>query len=533
MRGRVAGCFKVLLGLQINGAVESPGCYALRMRTVAIVGRPNVGKSALFNRLAGRKISIVHDMPGVTRDRIVARCALGRAPFQIVDTGGIGADVDVEFTDQVRAEVDIALESSDLLVFVVDGQSGLTPTDMDLARRMHKVSKPLILVVNKIDHDKHQSLPAEFTRLGFSPVIPVSAEHGLGIGVLVDRIDALLPSADASEEAREGKPLQIAILGRPNVGKSSLTNAILEDERTLVSPISGTTRDSVDIPYRRGDQYYTLIDTAGIRPKAKRADSVEVFSVMRSEKSLERADLCMLVIDASQGVSSQDKRIGGKIQEAGKPCIVVINKWDLIQERTQDKEGLREVLNEIREELFFLSYAPLVLLSAKTGLSMERLFKRVEGVREASSRRIGTGVLNRLMATAMTNHPVSLKSGRRFKVLYATQPEPRGNSAIPVPELVLFCNEKALLDDSYRRFLEARIREVEPWDGLPIKIFFRERGPRTPGSGTRRKNPGFEMPRTEDGGSNAESAPRVGKRGASQAAQPRRGAGVREKSPRK
>ncbi len=513
------------------------------MRTVAIVGRPNVGKSALFNRLAGKKISIVHDMPGVTRDRIVAKCSLGRTPFQIVDTGGIGADVDVEFTDQVRAEVQIALESSDLLVFVVDGQSGLTPTDMDLARLMRKVSKPLILVVNKIDHDKHVSLPAEFTRLGFSPVMAVSAEHGLGIGMLVDRIDALLPGDDVSDEVRAGKPLQIAILGRPNVGKSSLTNAILEDERTLVSPISGTTRDSVDIPYRRGDQLYTLIDTAGIRPKAKRSDSVEVFSVMRSEKSLERADLCMLVIDASQGVSSQDKRIGGKIQEAGKPCIVVINKWDLIEERTQDKEGLREVLNGFRDDLFFLSYAPLVLLSAKTGLSMDRLFKRVEGVREAASRRIGTGVLNRLMTTAMTNHPVSLKSGRRFKVLYATQPEPRGHSAIAVPELVLFCNEKGLLDDSYRRFLEARIREVEPWEGLPIKIFFRERGPRTPGTGSRRKKPEFDIPRMDGSVPDSEAAPSVRRRGAATAVAAgakrgggpaaRGGAAVRKKSARK
>ncbi|MEK0447424.1 MAG: hypothetical protein RLZZ399_2745 [Verrucomicrobiota bacterium] len=446
------------------------------MRTVAIVGRPNVGKSALFNRLVGKKISIVHDMPGVTRDRIVAECHSGRSVFQLMDTGGIGADVDVEFTEQVRSEVDIALEISDVLLFVVDGLSGMTGVDAEIARFLRRVSKPLILVVNKIDHSKHAALPAEFTRLGFDPVLAVSAEHGLGIDVLMDRLEALMPEERPEEAAKRlAKPLKIAIVGRPNVGKSSLTNAILQDERTLVSPISGTTRDAVDVPYQRGDQRYTLIDTAGIRPKGKRSDSVEIFSVMRSEASIERADLCCLVLDASQGVSSQDKRIAGMIVEAQKPCVIVVNKLDLIQERTQEKEGMREELEKIRQELFFLSYAPLVLLSAKTGEALDRLFKRIENVRESASRRLGTGPLNRILSTAMVNHPPGLKSGRRFKVLYATQPEPRGSSAIAVPEVVIFCNEKALLEDSYRRFLEGRLREVEPWEGLPLRLILRER----------------------------------------------------------
>jgi GTP-binding protein len=453
------------------------------MRTVAIVGRPNVGKSALFNRLIGRKVSIVHDQPGVTRDRIVAECQRGRRPFWVMDTGGIGAEVDVDFSEQVRAEVDIALEASDLLLFVVDGQTGLTGVDAEIAKRLRRISKPLVLVVNKIDHQQHQSLPAEFTRLGFSPVFAVSAEHGLGMDMLMDRLDALLPADEGEEGARRAEPMKIAILGRPNVGKSSLTNAILQDERTLVSPISGTTRDAVDIPYQRGDQRYTLIDTAGIRPRGKRADSVEVFSVMRSEASLKRADLCCLVLDASQGVSSQDKRIAGMIAEAHKPCVIVINKWDLIEDRTRDKEGLRAELEKIQGDLFFLSYAPMVLLSAKTGQALDRLFKRIENVREASRRRLGTGPLNRLLASALTNHPPALKSGRRFKVLYGTQPEPRGgDSVIPVPEVVLFCNEKALLEDGYRRFLEGRIREEEPWEGLPLRMILREREPRKGGS---------------------------------------------------
>jgi GTP-binding protein len=441
-----------------------------------------VGKSALFNRLIGKKISIVHDRPGVTRDRIVARCERGRVPFQLMDTGGIGMDVDTDFTEAVRREVEIALEVSDVLVFLVDGQSGLTLTDREIAKRLRRVAKPVVLVVNKIDHERHSDLPAEFLKLGFEPVMAISAEHGLGIGELLDRLVAFLPQ---EESASEGEPpsLKLAILGRPNVGKSSIANAILQDARTLVSPISGTTRDAVDIPYRRGDQHYTLIDTAGIRPRGKRSDSVEVFSVMRSEKSLERADLCVLVVDAEQGVTSQDKRIAGQIAEARKPCVVAVNKWDLIEDRTSDREGLQEVLQGIRDELFFLSYAPLVLVSAKTGRSIDRLFKRVENVREASRRRIGTGVLNRLLDEILASHPPGLRAGRRFKVLYATQPEVPPRVALPVPEVVLFCNDGALLEDSYRRFLEARLRESEPWPGLPLVIRLRARAPREAGRG--------------------------------------------------
>lgn len=446
-------------------------------RTVAIVGRPNVGKSALFNRLAGRKISIVHDQPGVTRDRIAAECRLGREPFEIIDTGGIGSNVDASFTEQVHAEVDIAVEAADLLLFVVDGQAGLSPIDQDLAKRLRRVQKPIILVVNKIDHASHSSLPAEFSRLGFSPIMVISAEHNLGIGDLVDRSDALLPEPDDVRQARS-EPVKVAIVGRPNVGKSSITNAILQDARTLVSPISGTTRDAIDIPYQRGEQQYILIDTAGIRARTKVDNSVEVFSAMRSESSIKRADLCLLVIDASMGLTMQDKKIAGLIQEARKPCVVAVNKWDLISERTDGKEALREVLEEFQNDLFFLDYAPQVLVSAKTGASLEKLFKRVENVREAATKRIGTGALNRIIAAAVTQQPPAHRSGRRFKVLYATQPEHRGHGAIPAPEIVIFCNDGSLLDTSYRKFLEGKIRKEQPWPGLPVIMHFRERKPR-------------------------------------------------------
>ena len=448
-------------------------------RTVAIVGRPNVGKSALFNRLAGRRISIVHDMPGVTRDRIVAECKLGNEPFTIVDTGGIGGSVDASFTEQVHAEVDIAIAAADVLLFVVDGQQGLTPVDQELARRLRRADKPLILVINKIDVDKHVPNAAEFSRLGFENHISISAEHNRAILPLVAWAERLLPSrAPLPEDAEaQTRPVGITIVGRPNVGKSSLTNAIIRDSRTLVSEISGTTRDAVDIPYTRGNKRYILIDTAGIRPRSKVSASIEVFSVMRAETSIRRADLCCLVIDATVRVTAQDKKIAGLIQAARKPCVVVVNKWDLVEDETRGKEATNEFLDSIRAELFFVDYAPVVLASAKTGAEMTRLFNMIGKVRTGARARIGTGPLNRLLAAAMTAHPPPSRSGRRFKVLYATQPEPHSESPIPVPEVVFFCNDEKLLVESYRRFLEARIREATPYVGLPLLLHFRARKP--------------------------------------------------------
>lgn len=440
-------------------------------RTVAIVGRPNVGKSALFNRLAGKKIAIVHDQPGVTRDRIPAECRLGKAPFTIFDTGGIGADVDTEFKQQVRTEVDIAVATSEVLLFVVDGQDGLTLLDQDLARQLRRVQKPIILVINKIDHAKHGSYAAEFAKLGFERVVTTSAEHGHGMGTLVDNIEDLLPPPVEGDEAPT-RPLRVAIVGRPNVGKSSLTNAILGDDRTMVSPISGTTRDAVDIAYQRGDRHYVLIDTAGIRARSKVDNSVEVFSVMRSEASIKRADLCCLVLDATAGVTAQDKKIAGLIQESRRPCILVVNKWDLIKDRTEG--ALKEVLDEITSELFFLDCAPRLFVSAVTGASLTRLFKTIEKVEAGARERLSTGVLNRVIADAFSQQPAAIRGGKRFKVLYATVPEVPRDEPIPIPEIVIFCNHPKYLDEHYRRYLEARIREHIPYAGLPI--LFRLRG---------------------------------------------------------
>lgn len=453
------------------------------MRTVAIVGRPNVGKSALFNRLARRRISIVHDQPGVTRDRISTECRWeGGDPFLLIDTGGIGSDVDTSFTEQVESEVTVAMETADLILFVVDAQAGLNPVDQSLAKKLRRVEKPLILVINKVDHQKHAELDSDFARLGFKQSVSISAEHNRGILDLIALVHAHLPpepEGAALAEAGEA-PIELAIVGRPNVGKSSLINAILQDSRTLVSPISGTTRDAVDVPYRRGERSYTLIDTAGIRPAGKQESSVEIFSVMRSERTIRRADLCVLVVDATEGVTAQDKRIAGLIQEAGKPCLVAVNKWDLVKEEAgfgNRKEQLAALLERIRVELFFVDYAPIIVLSALKGEGMTRLFKLIEQIRAQSRLRIGTGALNRLLAEALTAHPPPARNNKRFKIVYATQPQRNdpAHKPIPTPSLLLFVNQADLLVPSYRKFLDSQIRQEVPWTGLPLNFYFKER----------------------------------------------------------
>jgi len=449
------------------------------MRTLAIVGRPNVGKSALFNRLAGRRISIVHDQPGVTRDRITAQCKLGRRPFTVIDTGGIGSDVDADFTAQVRQEVEIAIEASNVILFMVDGQEGVTPVDESIADQLRRVSRPVILVVNKIDHEKHHLLDVEFQRLGFEPMLAISAEHNRGMDELLEAVETRLPEPPPPvAEDEPAPPIDIAIVGRPNVGKSSLVNAILDDERTLVSPISGTTRDAIDIPYERGKNRYTLIDTAGIRPRGKQSSTVEIFSVMRSEKTIRRADLCVLVVDATMGVTAQDKKIAGLIQEAQKPCLVAVNKWDIVKEEAgfgSRKEQLAKTLERIREELFFVDYAPVLLLSALKSEGLGRLFRLIEQIRDGARRRIATAPLNRIMAEAQTAHPPPARNGKRFKIVYATQPEGVLRAAVPTPSILLFVNQSDLLVDSYRKYLDSRIRKEVAWPGLPIRFQFRER----------------------------------------------------------
>src|ERR1700704_254465 len=311
---------------------------------VAIVGRPNVGKSALFNRLAGRNIAIVHDQPGITRDRLAAPCLRGGRPFTLWDTGGIGGAGELELRKQVRSAADAAMRESNVILFVVDAQDGLTPIDQELARILRKSKTPVVLVINKIDHPKHEDLESDFARLGFANSIPISAAHGRGISTLLETIDSLLPhSAIRNPQSAIASPLALAIVGKPNAGKSSLINSILRDARTIVSELPGTTRDAVDISYEREGQEFLLIDTAGIRARSKHSSSVEVFSVMRAERTIRRADLCVLVIDLTSGVTGQDKKIAGLIQKSEKPCLVILNKWDLVKPRRAAKAEMERI----------------------------------------------------------------------------------------------------------------------------------------------------------------------------------------------
>jgi GTP-binding protein len=463
---------------------------------VAILGRPNVGKSALFNRLVGRKIAIVHDRPGITRDRLSATCTRGERPFTLWDTGGIFGAGESELTQQVWRAAKSALRQSDLLLFVVDAKEGLSPVDEELARMLRKKQKPIVLVINKIDIAKHEPLAAEFDSLGFAKIISVSAEHDRGITDLIDEIEQLLPSPVVPAEIKHqtlNKPaIAIAIVGRPNVGKSSLINAIVRSERAIVSEVPGTTRDAIDVVYERGELRFVFIDTAGIRRRGKVSSSAEVFSVMRAERSIRRADLCVLVVDLTMGVTAQDKRIAGLIQQARKPAIAVLNKWDLVKPRGGERQSVREVIQETRSRIFFLDYAPVSITSASTGENVDRLFGLIQKMQSAARKRIGTGVLNRLLRQAFEVNPPPLVKGRRLKQFYATQP--RSIDLDPVeasfgkasssekwrrdltpPEFVLFVNDPRLITESYRRYLEARIREAEPYPGLPIILTLRAR----------------------------------------------------------
>ena len=443
------------------------------MKTIAILGRPNVGKSALFNCLAGQKISIVHDEPGVTRDRIHAICRRGSTPFEIVDTGGIGAEPDPDFAEDTRFAADVAMAAADLLLLIVDGQAGSTPLDAELARLVRGSGKPVLLVVNKIDNDRQEVRVSDFAKLGFDDPVTVSAAHTRGISDLIARIGDRIDLGESEEEAARGEIPKLAIIGRPNAGKSSLVNAILNDRRTIVSDIPGTTRDAVDIPYEYEGEKYMLVDTAGIRHRSKHSTSVEVFSVMRSEKAIERADLNILVIDATQGVTVQDKKIAGLMQQAKKAAIVVLNKWDLIED--QSKEGLKERVDKLLGDLFFLDYAPVIVLSALEQTNVPRLFNMIEKMRQHAARKIGTGELNRILKDASDRQPPAYKGTRRFKIFYATQlgaPDGRPFGRI---EFLLFVNDPRKLADSYQSYLASRIRDHREYPGLPILFKLRGR----------------------------------------------------------
>lgn len=464
--------------------------------TIAIVGRPNVGKSAIFNRMVGRRIAIVHDQPGVTRDRLCAPVRITDYAALVVDTGGIGSTLDDGFAARVQQEADIALNAADFILFVCDCRDHLTPIDRAIAAQLHKSRVPVLLLLNKADTEKQDLNLGEFAQLGFADMLFTSAAHGRGFPELAAALNGELKklgadpkaaevAADATpeeeaeqEEVSADAPIKVAIVGRPNAGKSSLVNAILNDRRTIVSDIAGTTRDAIDIPYTRGEKGYVLIDTAGMRPRSKRDTSVEVFSAMRSEKAIRRADICLLVVDMAAGVTQQDRRIGSAIAKENKPCIIVINKFDLYCPDAPLSARKDAVKEHVKENLFFLDYAPVVIVSAKDGSGLGHIFKAIDRVQAGARTMPGTGELNRLLQRAMEMNPPgqSRTLHKRLKLFYATTALNERYTTIPVPTYVLFVNDKRLLADSYAQYLRNAIRaRINGGDGIPIVLSPRSR----------------------------------------------------------
>ena len=465
--------------------------------TIAIVGRPNVGKSAIFNRMVGRRIAIVHDQPGVTRDRLSAMARITDYEALIVDTGGIGSSLEDGFTEQVAREADIALETADLIMFVCDCRDHLTPIDQHIAEMLRKSEVPVMLILNKADNDKQDLNLGEFASMGFEKYVFTSAAHGRGFDELAHKLNLELKDLKAPkrkdekaingndtpeeepdrEEVTADTPIRMAIVGRPNAGKSSLVNAILQDERTIVSDVAGTTRDAIDVPYTHGDQKYMLIDTAGMRPRSKRDSSVEVFSAMRSEKAIRRSDICLLVIDMAAGITKQDRSIASSIAKEGKPCIIVMNKFDLYFPGAPMSARKEQAIEHIQQELFFLDYAPAAIVSAKEGKGIEHIFKGVKTVQKDAQQIPSTGALNRLLQQAVDSNPPAVNRSlrKRLKLYYATTAINEKYSTIPVPTYVLFVNDKRLLADSYAQYLKNYIRQNIQVSGIPIILSPRSR----------------------------------------------------------
>ena len=433
---------------------------------VAIVGRPNVGKSMLFNRLVGQRLSIVEDTPGVTRDRLYAECEWCGRKFDIVDTGGIEPSTDSEILLFMREQAQIAIDAATVIILVTDLRTGVTAADKDVANMLLRSKKPVVLAVNKADSTGATDLGVyEFYSLGLGDPIPTSAVHGHGTGDLLDECLKYFPAPEDEEE--EDDLIHVAIIGKPNVGKSSLVNHILGEKRVIVSDMAGTTRDAVDTVYENEFGRYMFIDTAGIRRKSKVDERVEKFSVMRAQLAIERADVCLIMIDARDGVTDQDTKIAGLAHEAGKASIVVVNKWDLVEKETGTMEKMRK---DIMRDLSFMSYAPILFISALTGQRTNRIFELINFVNDQSNMRISTGMLNNVLADAQARVQPPTDKGRRLKIYYMTQ------TGIKPPNFVIFCNSRELFHFSYQRYLENQIRAVFGLEGTPVRIVIRQKG---------------------------------------------------------
>ena len=433
---------------------------------VAIVGRPNVGKSMLFNRLVGQRLSIVEDTPGVTRDRLYAECEWCGRKFDIVDTGGIEPMTDSEILLFMREQAQIAINAADVIVLVTDIRTGVTAADKDVANMLLRSRKPVVLAVNKADSTGAED-PAlyEFYSLGLGDPIAVSAVHGHGTGDLLDECVRYFPEAEEEDEAPDY--VKVAVIGKPNVGKSSLINRILGEKRLIVSNVAGTTRDAVDTLFENETGKFMFIDTAGIRRKSKVDERIEKFSVMRAQLAIERADVCLIMIDAREGVTEQDTKIAGLAHEAGKASIIVVNKWDLVDKETGTMEKMRK---DIMRDLSFMSYAPIVFISAMTGQRTDRLFELINFANDQSHMRITTGMLNNVLADAQARVQPPTDKGRRLKIYYMTQ------TGICPPNFVIFCNSRELFHFSYQRYIENQIRAVFGLEGTPIRIVIRQKG---------------------------------------------------------
>ena len=431
---------------------------------VAIVGRPNVGKSTLFNKIAGKRIAIVEDTPGVTRDRIYADAEWLNYRFTLIDTGGIEPESEDIIAKQMRRQAELAIETAQVIVFLLDGKSGLTAADEDVADMLRRSKKPIVTVVNKIDHPKYEDAVYDFYTLGIGSPITISAEQGLGLGDMLDEIVSYFPQI---EEESENDHTSIAIVGRPNVGKSSLVNALLGHERTIVSNVPGTTRDAIDSPFTWNDKEYTLIDTAGIRRKRSVEDeTVERYSVIRSLAAIRRCDIALIVVDAERGLSEQDVRIAGYVHEEGKASVLIVNKWDLIEKDTYTAEKFKK---KMLVDLAFMSYVPMLFISAKTGQRVNKVMELAEFAYEQNCTRISTGKLNDIISEAVTMNEPPVNAGRRLRVYYSTQ------AGIKPPTFIIFVNEPELMHFSYRRYLENCIRKSFEIKAPPIRIIIRKR----------------------------------------------------------
>jgi len=433
---------------------------------IAIVGRPNVGKSTLYNRIVGRNLAIVEDMPGVTRDRNYTDAVWEGKPFLLVDTGGFEPESVDPMYRKMREQTTLAVEEADIILFLLDGQEGLLPADLEVSQILRASGKPVLYAVNKVDGERHEALLPDFYRLGVDTLYPISAQHGPGFSDLMDAVAALLPDAPRVEDAEAARVPRIAIIGRPNVGKSSFVNALLGEDRMIVSPVSGTTRDSVDSLYRYYGREYLLVDTAGIRSRGRISQGVEKYSVLRAMKSVERCDVALVLLDAAEGITEQDERVVGLAHEEGKGVIIVLNKWDLVQDKEQ---AYKRLLDDVRLRLKFADYAPVLTISAVTRQRVTKVFDEIDTVTEERGKRVPTAELNRLFERVVAGHEPPLYRGKRVKYFYGTQ------VGVKPPTFVVFVNYPEGVHFSYIRYIENHLREAFGFHGTPIRIYAKRR----------------------------------------------------------